>query len=532
MRIIIVISLFGLVNLSYAQSPLLWSADYQANLTTFSALYKPNLPQIIFEDANSFKVVGRKNTPSGQRLSVVHYDLSGTVLSEQLFGGETVSNNQIADYYFDNSNHLYVLQLETIHINKSKIIFQKYSLNGDLIWVEEIEDAFSYSYFPISISISENNTLFIVAQKYIFDYDVYDEFSYNLFAFTASGALLWERSFDGYTELESIFVDYVYNNEIYLFGMDYGTFQVFKLLKVDTNNNITLNTFTDLQNGVTNLHFTQDNKLLVTAAKYRISKMNMDGSLLWSEYFQENPPMNPYLEEVKSSIQDDNGNTYITGRYWKHPSGHPNNTNNDVLTLKFDSDGNLIWQNLYQYGTNNADIGEVITLRNGNIYVGGYSQNNGIGTNYGYMILKINAETGISNGVYRYNSPTEGSDRISSIYVFDDGKLALTGLSHNGTHYNWTTQLLSDVTLSVESVNAENKIKIYPNPLQKERVLSIEGSDLRSYSVYDVVGKMMQQGVLDSGDIHRINLKNLTKGMYVLRLKTDKKIIVKKIILE
>src|SRR5690606_4475255 len=322
--------------------------------------------------------------------------------------------------------------------------------------------------------------IFLSAQKYIFDFDVFYDFSNRLYAYDSDGNQLWERTFDQYTELDIIFADYVYNNEIYLFGMDSSTFQVFKIVKVDVDNNMVLNVFTDLQNGINQVHLTEDNNLLITAvAKYRISKIDLNGNLLWSEYFQENPPINPYLQETRSSIQDENGNIYVTGRYWQKDDG---TTNNDILTLKFDSSGNLLWQNLYQYGGNNADIGNAIFLKNGNIYVGGQSQRLGITTDYDYVLLKIDAETGVSNGLYRYNGIAEGTDVIKSLYVFDDDKVALTGLSYNGNNYDWTTQLLSDVPLSVENISEENNIKIYPNPIEEDKLLHISGKKMKDYS--------------------------------------------------
>ncbi len=533
MKKIFTIILIGLATAVYAQSPLLWSEDYSVNLTNYYS-YFSNSPQIIPENENSFKVVGKKNTTNGQRLAIVRYDISGTVLSEQIFGDDLAYNNQIIDYHIDNSNYLYILNSETININKSKIVFQKYSLDGDLIWVEQIQDSGIHSYEPWSLSVSENGTLFITAQKYVFDYDVYYDMSNRLYAYDSDGNQLWERVFDELTEFEWVSENnFVYNNEIYLFGKDLiNTNQTFyfKLLKIDTDNNINLNTTVFLNNSFRHFYITQDNNLLVVAGWYKISKFDLNGTLLWSEYYQENPSFNPYLEEIKSSIQDENGNIYVTGRYWKYPNDNPNSTNNDILTLKFDSNGNLLWQNLYQYGELNADIGNTIALKNGYIYVGGQSQKNGIGTDYDYVVLKIDAETGNSNGVYRYDGSGEGTDTVTSLYVFDDGKVALTGLSYNGTDFGWTTQLLSDVILSVENISSENNIKVYPNPVRKNDMLTITGYDLKTYSVYTSVGQIVQQGGFDSGTIHNIKLNNLVSGMYILQLRTDNEVIIKRII--
>lgn len=504
---------------SYSQSPLLWSEDYPVGLTSHTPVPNSLNPHIISEKEDSFKVIGRKNISSGQRLSIVEYDLDGNVVSEQDFGGDLVFNNTIIDYKFDDSNHIYIVNHERININKSNIVFQKYSLDGNSIWAEQLQDSGLHSYEPLFLSVSENGTIFLSAQKYIFDFDVFYDFSNRLYAYDSDGNQLWERTFDQYTELDIIFADYVYNNEIYLFGMDSSTFQVFKIVKVDVDNNMVLNVFTDLQNGINQVHLTEDNNLLITAvAKYRISKIDLNGNLLWSEYFQENPPINPYLQETRSSIQDENGNIYVTGRYWQKDDG---TTNNDILTLKFDSSGNLLWQNLYQYGGNNADIGNAIFLKNGNIYVGGQSQRLGITTDYDYVLLKIDAETGVSNGLYRYNGIAEGTDVIKSLYVFDDDKVALTGLSYNGNNYDWTTQLLSDVPLSVENISEENNIKIYPNPIEEDKLLHISGKKMKDYSIFSLTGQVLKEGEFDSEEVHIITVENLPQGVYLIQLNTD-----------
>lgn len=531
MRKLFTLVILGFLSNTYSQSPLLWSEDYKVDLT----YYYSDSPRIISENENSFKVVGRKNTTNGQRLSMVEYDLEGNVLSEQTFGNDLVSNNRIVNYKFDSSNYLYIINHEPVNINKSKVVLQKYSLDGNLIWVEQLQDSGIHSYEPLSLSISENGTIFLTAQKYIFDYDFYYDFSNRLYAYDSEGNQLWERIFDELNELEWVSEkNFVYDNEIYLIGKDLlNTNQLFnfKLLKIDTDNNITLNTTVLLNNGFQHFHITQDNKLLITAsAKYRISKMNLDGSLLWSEYYQENPPINPYSEGIKSSIQDEDGNIYITGGYWKYNNDNPNSTRSDILTLKFDSSGNLLWQNLYQYEGNKTDVGNVIVLKNGYIYVGGHSQNEAV-TGYDYVVLKLDAEAGISNGVYRYNGLADGTDSVTSLYVFDDGKVALTGLSHNGTTYDWTTQLLSDVTLSVENVSLENNIKIYPNPTEQRGLLYVSGNNLKDYSVFSLTGQIIKQGKFDSEDVHTIAVEDLTQGVYLIRLNIDTGTETRKIII-
>ncbi|MCO5258263.1 MAG: hypothetical protein M9926_16075, partial [Lentimicrobium sp.] len=196
-------------------------------------------------------------------------------------------------------------------------------------------------------------------------------------------------------------------------------------------------------------------------------------------------------DEIKATIQDSSGNIYITGRHYGDEYGTSNYSNADILTVKYDNSGNLIWQNRYEYGINNADIGNTIVLKNGQIYVGGNSQRLGQGTDYDYVVLKIDSATGVSTGIYRYNGLANGDDAISSLFIFDNGNVALTGLSFFNSNFDWTTQLLSDVVLSVQNISSENNFQVYPNPTKSGEVITILGQGIISYSIISSIGQVV-----------------------------------------
>ena len=258
----------------------------------------------------------------------------------------------------------------------------------------------------------------------------------------------------------------------------------------------------------------------------------MVGSLIWTKEYGTNLPSNVGGDEMKATIQDSDGNIYITGRHYGLNYGTPNYTNADILTLKYDSSGNIIWQNRYEYGVNNADIGNTIALKNGQVYVGGQSQRLGVGTDYDYVVLKIDSETGLSTGVYRYNGPSDGDDAVSSLYVFDNGNVALTGLSYINSQYDWTTQLLSDLVLSVQDVSFESNFQMYPNPNASGDVLIIVGNGIKSYSIISSLGQIVLQETLNENNEHSIYINNITTGVYLLNLITEDGIITKKLIVK
>lgn len=518
--------MIGIFSNAHCQSTLLWSEDYNVGLSN----YFMESPTIQTE-ADTIKVIGRKNTPNGQRLLIVKYDLAGDTISTQIYGNDSLVNNKLIDYKFDSSNHVYLLQKELLGFYKSKIVLQKYSLDGNLLWIEQIFSPADTSFTPGSMGIANDTSVFITASKeYDYPYeedDVYSTISLSyLYAYNSDGNPLWEREFNPITEASYFRGNILtHNNAAYLFS------NASRLIKVDINNNLAINT-TELVNGISNVQLTNDNNLLITAffGRYRMSKINLDGEVIWTNDYGTNLPSNVTADEINSTIQDSVGNIYITGRHNGTNYGTPSYTNADILTLKYDSNGNLIWENRYEYGGNNADIGNTLLLKNGQIYVGGESQRLGQGTDYDYVVLKIDSSTGLSSGEYRYDGLANGDDAVSSLFVFDNGNVALTGLSFIDSHYDWTTQLLSDVVVSVQNISSEKNFQVYPNPTTSGEFLTIVGKGIESYSLVSTIGQIVQHGSLGTNDIYKIKLDNISTGMYLLQLRTAKEIVTRKII--
>jgi hypothetical protein len=528
-RIILILIWIGTMINTYSQSTLLWSKNYTTGLNNYYSEHP-----IIQTVADTIKVSGRKNTDNGQRLVIVKYDLFGDTISTKTYGNDSVNNNEIIDYKFDTLNHVYILNREQLGLYKSKIVLQKYSLEGNLIWIAQVQSPADTSYTPRSLGIANDTCIFLSAFKE-FDYpaQIDDVFStitrYQLYAFNAVGDLKWKREFNPNTEINWFAHDiFIHSNEIFIFGSN-G-----KLVKIDFDNNLTFNGNTDILNGINNIQVTPDNNLLITAgARYRISKVNLNGSLIWTRQYGTNLPSNTGGDEIKATVQDAVGNIYLTGRHYGMNYGTPSYTNADVLTLKYDENGTLIWQNRFQYDINNADIGNTITLKNGQVYVGGESQRLGIATDYDYLVLKIDASTGLSTGNYRYDGILNGDDVISSLYIFDNGNVALTGLSYINDQYNWTTQLLSDVVLSVPNISLDNNFQVYPNPIVNGEVLTIVGNNgIQSYSIISTFGQIIQQGIIETNELNAVSIDTISSGIYLMTIQTDKGIVTRKLMVK
>lgn len=90
--------------------------------------------------------------------------------------------------------------------------------------------------------------------------------------------------------------------------------------------------------------------------------------------------------------------------------------------------------------------------------------------------------------------------------------------------------LINENTLSIQENNLQASISVHPNPLKNFAFISNTSSaQINSAEILDLNGRLIKKDlVVDS----QITVSNLQTGMYLLKLITDKGIVIKKIIKE
>tara|TARA_B110000208_G_C11700883_1_gene405807 strand:- start:44 stop:1144 length:1101 start_codon:yes stop_codon:yes gene_type:complete len=116
-------------------------------------------------------------------------------------------------------------------------------------------------------------------------------------------------------------------------------------------------------------------------------------------------------------------------------------------------------------------------------------------------------------------------DAAENIYTTDyinassgwANNINLEGFTYFAYTYN------TSITLSTDSQLAYKELNIYPNPVQN--MLNVENfKDLKNIRIYSSIGQLVME---TKGD--KIDFSNLSKGIYILQLYTDKDILTKKI---
>jgi len=170
-------------------------------------------------------------------------------------------------------------------------------------------------------------------------------------------------------------------------------------------------------------------------------KYDTDGIFLWEARFN-GPGMGP--DKFFDIVLDDSANVYVTGQACIG-SGLDDY---DTITVRYDTDGNLIWANLFNGNDNGVDIGKALTIDTaGNIYVIGTSWDSTLDNEY--CTVKYNF-AGVEDWIMYYNGPGNGIDQGASIALDRYNNIFVTGRSINSKlQYDYVTIKYGKLALPV-----------------------------------------------------------------------------------
>jgi len=177
-------------------------------------------------------------------------------------------------------------------------------------------------------------------------------------------------------------------------------------------------------------------------------KYDNTGNILWSAGF--NGPVNGG-DYAFSVAADNSGNVYVTGRSDQGASLA------DYTTIKYNSNGVQQWAALYNGTGNGVDEARVVRVDNsGNVYVSGKSL--GVNTDYDIVTIKYD-QNGSQLWVQRYDGPGHNEDVASAMVLDASANVYVTGSSiglNSGSDYVTIKYNSSGVQQWVNRYNGQN----------------------------------------------------------------------------
>jgi len=170
-----------------------------------------------------------------------------------------------------------------------------------------------------------------------------------------------------------------------------------------------------------NVYVTGHSYVSDTHYDYLTVKYSTDGALLWEQRY--NGPVND-ADRAQAIAVDIAGNVYVTGFSWGGTA-----SSGDFATVKYDSQGNELWVSRYD-GANDSDVARDVAVdSHGNVYVTGRTHGSSTSGDYvDYVTVKY-GESGRQLWVQRYNGPGNGHDDAYAIAVDGEDNVYVTGQS-------------------------------------------------------------------------------------------------------
>jgi len=315
----------------------------------------------------------------------------------------------------------------------------KYNSSGGSIWESRYDGIWGGSDYPIGLMIHEGVNIYVSGSSMGLD-ATYD---YVTIKYDDDGDTLWVRTLNGLWgdhDYVSGFVGdtigsiYVTGTTRYPWiGLNYMTVKYD--VQGDTNWVRVFNHSADKDDSATALAVDDAGRVYITGRSwdyttrddYATVKYDADGTEEWVSRYNG---FADSTDVARAIVVADNGDVYVTGESWTASFGY------DIVTVKYDSNGDTIWTRIYNGPANEGDYPTALLLDDsGNLYVVGYSR----AANVDYCIIKYNSD-GDELWVAYYNGTGNGADFAYAAVLDDSNDIYVTGASFGvGTLLDYAT---------------------------------------------------------------------------------------------
>jgi uncharacterized delta-60 repeat protein len=229
-------------------------------------------------------------------------------------------------------------------------------------------------------------------------------------------------------------------------------------------------------------------------------------------------------DQAQALAVDGLGNVFVTGRY---DSDSTAAENLDILTLKYDASGALIWTNA-QHGTADADdhADDIAVSATGNVYVTGHF-NEGTVANSNYDIVTFILDGG---GTILYSDFYVGSsnqDDIPNVLLLQGNEFYVGGYTVNGAQHKNMLLLSYGGSVGIQEAQNAPIFSVFPNPARDQVTVRCEQGSWKgaALQLHDATGRLVRAMTLDNDQETTISLADLASGLYIYQVMDKGKLI-------
>jgi hypothetical protein len=416
----------------------------------------------------------------------IKYYPNGDTAWARTYNGPGDNQDQAFAIAVDDSGNVYVTGFSMGTSTNSDYATIKYLPDGDTAWVRRYNGSGNGDDIAYGIVVDDSGNVYVTGWVWVAGAD----YDYATIKYYPNGDTAWVRTYNGPGDSR----DWAF------------------ALAVDAPENV---------------YVTGRSRGSGTDYDYATIKYYPNGDTAWVRTY--NGPGNSGDEAYGIAV-DDSGNIYVTGQSWG--SG----TDYDYATIKYRSNGDTVWVRRYNGTGNGWDAGDLIALDDSySVYVIGISWGNL--TDFDYATIKY-YPNGDTAWAIRYNGPGNGTDQGNGIAVDGSGNVYVAGYSQGigtGTDYAIIKYVQTDNVVDEpgyrEAPSEFTLSQNYPNPFNASTKIefALKSSGFVSLNIYDILGRKVR--TLVSGDLpigHKSVLwdgkddsgNNVASGTYFCKLKT------------
>ncbi len=210
-------------------------------------------------------------------------------------------------------------------------------------------------------------------------------------------------------------------------------------------------------------------------------------------------------------------------------------TGNSGKLYKIDADGVTIWQHSYSYNGDLTELYWTKELQNGSLVTVGLGDNSTDG-NYGYLQKTDSEGNLLWQQKYNYN---ENTDLFYNVLpTADDGFLLSGQCANNVTGQDaWLLKVDSlgcpypNCTVGIAEETKMVALNIWPNPATEVLNVEVFNAKETTVNIKDVLGKEVYHSIFTEAKI-AVDISQFKKGMYVVEVGMGNTSIIKKLIVQ
>jgi len=272
-----------------------------------------------------------------------------------------------------------------VYIAGSNYRIIKYDFNGNIVWNKTYNNVDSYG-----IAVDGSGNIYVIGDT---DNGTTYRWDFIIIKLNSDGNIILNKTYDGGNSHDDrgrgIALDSSGNIYVTGWSITYnGADTIMRTIKYDKNGNIIWNKTYDAGvydygrsiavDGLGNVYITGRSYDGINAY-FRTIKYDKNGNIIWNKTY--NCGNTDYNYGGNGIAVDGSGNVYVTGINY-------DGTYPDFRTIKYDNNGNIIWDRAYNSGKYDAAYGIAVD-GSGNVYVTGvYSDTGGLEGTWDFRTIK------------------------------------------------------------------------------------------------------------------------------------------------